>query len=63
MSYQNLFFSSIDLVCDKNGSYYFIENNYNSQWLWLENITGIKMSDCFVNIINEELNSSVVDNH
>ena len=51
MKRQNLFFSSIDLLLSKDDKYYFIENNCNGQWLWLENMTGINLSDAFINII------------
>ena len=48
MHKQNLFFSSIDLLYSKKDQYYFIENNCNGQWLWLENMTGIDMSKTFI---------------
>lgn len=31
-------FSAMDLVIDKRGEYYFIENNCNGQWLWLDQL-------------------------
>lgn len=51
MRKQNLFFSSIDLHYSKNDQYYFIENNCNGQWLWLENMTGINMIKSFIDIL------------
>lgn len=48
MKKQDLYFSSIDFV-KKDDDYYFIENNCNGQWLWLENVTGVNMSDVFIN--------------
>lgn len=33
---QGLLFSALDFVKDKQGKYYFIENNPNGQWVWLE---------------------------
>lgn len=48
---QGLFFSSMDLVCADNEKFYFIENNCNGQWLWLEYLTGIKMSEYFIETV------------
>lgn len=48
MKVQNLFFSSMDFMYSKEGEYYFVENNCNGQWLWLENLTGVNMSDVFI---------------
>ena len=48
---QNLYFSSIDLILSADNEYYFIENNCNGQWLWLENVTGKNMSDEFIDCI------------
>ena len=39
-------FLSMDI--NKNGKYYFLENNPNGQWLWLELITGVSISDYFI---------------
>ena len=44
---QGLIFSSMDLVVDENDNYYFLENNPNGQWLWLEHLTGVKLCDIF----------------
>lgn len=54
MKKQNLFFSSIDLMYSVDEKYYFVENNCNGQWLWLENMTGKNMSSSFINIILRE---------
>lgn len=48
MKKQNLWFSSMDLIYTKNHEYVFIENNCNGQWLWLENVTGVRLSKVFV---------------
>lgn len=45
---QNMFFSSMDLIKSTDGKYYFIENNCNGQWLWLEYLTGVPMSEYFI---------------
>lgn len=36
MNYYNLVFSAFDFAVTANGDYYFLENNPNGQWLWLE---------------------------
>lgn len=51
---QNLIFSAIDLVYDKNGNYYFLENNSNGQWLWLEFLTGFDLSSEFRKLLLNE---------
>lgn len=48
MEIQNLFFSSMDLMYGKDHEYYFVENNCNGQWIWLENVTGVNMSSIFI---------------
>ena len=45
---QGLVFSAIDLVLGKDNQYYFLENNPNGQWLWLELQTGYKISDLLI---------------
>lgn len=45
---QGLYFSALDFVLSKDGQYFFLENNPNGQWLWLEGITGINISDCLL---------------
>ena len=50
MKKQNLFFSSMDLVKIKE-EYYFIENNNNGQWLWLEYLTGVDLSTRFIELL------------
>lgn len=45
---QGLIFSSMDLILGKNGFYYFLENNPNGQWVWLEEVTGYELSKIFI---------------
>lgn len=45
----NLKFGAIDLIKDKNGNYIFLEINPNGQWAWIENETGLKISDSIIN--------------
>ncbi|MDZ4810219.1 MAG: hypothetical protein SGI96_18430 [Bacteroidota bacterium] len=48
MNHQKLIYSSLDFVRSKNDRYFFIENNPNGQWLWLELQTGVKISESFI---------------
>lgn len=45
---QGLTYSSLDFVLSKDDKYYFIENNANGQWLWLELNTGVKISEAII---------------
>ena len=45
---QGLIFSAIDLIYSKNKEYYFLENNPNGQWLWLEDKTNFPLSEIFI---------------
>ncbi|MBA5791538.1 hypothetical protein H1R17_12760 [Flavobacterium sp. xlx-214] len=45
----NLKFGAIDLIKDNNGNYIFLEINPNGQWAWIENETGLKISDAIIN--------------
>lgn len=47
----NLVYSSMDLVLSKENKYYFIENNCNGQWLWLEYLTGVNISDSLIQLL------------
>lgn len=51
---QNLNFSSMDLLIDENDSFIFIENNPNGQWLWLEYMSDVKLSEIFLNELNNQ---------
>ncbi len=42
-------FGAIDLIKDTNGNYIFLEINPNGQWAWIENETGLKISDAIIN--------------
>lgn len=45
----NLRFGAIDLIKDKYGNYIFLEINPNGQWAWIENETGLEISDSIIN--------------
>lgn len=53
----NLLFSSMDLVLDKNGKYYFIENNCNGQWLWLDSLAECNLIDDMIDLLFENTNA------
>jgi glutathione synthase/RimK-type ligase-like ATP-grasp enzyme len=51
MQRQGLIFSAFDFVLSKDGKYYFLENNPNGQWLWLELLTGVRLSESMLNLL------------
>lgn len=56
MNYYNLIYSAFDFAVTKQGEYYFLENNPNGQWLWLEDLSQVKISNAFLEIFSETLN-------
>lgn len=48
---QGLVFSAMDLAVSKSGEYYFLENNPNGQWLWLEFVTGCDLTSPLIEIL------------
>ncbi len=50
---QGLYYSALDFVLSKDREYFFLENNPNGQWLWLESMTGISISDFLLNVLLE----------
>lgn len=48
---QGLIFSAMDLVLSKDGRYYFLENNPNGQWLWLEIKTGYDLTKHMIEML------------
>lgn len=53
MKKSGLIFSSMDLVVDKEGKYFFIENNCNGQWLWLDGLANTTLVDDMVHLLYE----------
>ena len=41
-------FGAVDLVLDRNGNYWFLEVNPNGQWAWIENRTGMPLTQAIV---------------
>ena len=50
ISAQGLQFAAIDLAWAVSGEYYFLENNPNGQWLWLEHCTGVPLTDAMLRL-------------
>ncbi|OYD42266.1 hypothetical protein [Sphingobacterium cellulitidis] len=50
----NLNFGAIDLILSPNGEYTFLEINPNGQWVWIENDTGLKISDALINLLQSK---------
>lgn len=48
---QGLVFSAMDLVVSQSGAYYFLENNPNGQWLWLEFVTGCDLTSHLIDVL------------
>lgn len=44
LKHYNLHFGAFDFIYDKNKGYIFLELNPNGQWLWLEQLSGYKIS-------------------
>jgi glutathione synthase/RimK-type ligase-like ATP-grasp enzyme len=41
-------FGAIDLICDQDDRFWFLEINPNGQWAWLENMTGAPITSAIV---------------
>lgn len=44
-------FGAFDFIVDKTGKLYFLEVNPNGQWYWLEDMTGVLISDAIADIL------------
>lgn len=44
-------YGAIDLILTKEGRYVFIENNPNGQYLWIEDETGLPISDAICDLL------------
>ena len=49
---QGLVSCSLDLVLTNDGKYYFLENNPNGQWLWLELATKVDLTSQMIELLN-----------
>ncbi|NOT74958.1 MAG: hypothetical protein HOP08_08510 [Cyclobacteriaceae bacterium] len=53
LSKLNLNFGAIDLVKTPEGKYVFLEINPNGQWVWIEDQTGLKISDAIISYLTD----------
>jgi hypothetical protein len=44
----DLHYSAIDLALDTDGTYWYLESNPAGQWAWLEQLTGVAISDAII---------------
>ena len=47
----NLLYGAIDLIVTPEGEWVFLENNCNGQWLWLENLVGLEISEAIARLL------------
>lgn len=52
----NLKFSAIDLLEDKNGKFWFLENNPNGQWAFVEDATGQQIGKAMAELLMSKYN-------
>lgn len=43
-----LFYGALDFIVTPSGEWYFLEINASGQWLWIEDLTGLSISDSIV---------------
>lgn len=48
----DLKFGAMDFIVTPNNDWYFLEINTMGQWLWIEDLTGLKISDAIVNFLS-----------
>ena len=54
MSICGLHFGALDFIVSPNGDWYFLEINTMGQWRWIEDLTGLKISDSIANFLTKE---------
>ena len=53
-----LVYGAYDLIKSKTGEYYFLEVNPLGQWLWVEDLTGLKISEGIANWLFTQANKN-----
>lgn len=53
MDIMNLKFGAFDFIVDRNENYIFLEVNPNGQWLWLEKLLGLEISNKIINYLSK----------
>lgn len=48
----NLNFGAIDMILTPEDEFVFLELNPTGQWAWLEELTGVRVSDCIVEVLS-----------
>ncbi len=49
-----LFYGAYDFIVDHLGDYYFLEVNPAGQWLWMEELLGLNISECMAKVLCKE---------
>jgi len=52
-----LYFGALDFIVTPNGDWYFLEINTMGQWLWIEDLTGLQISNSIIQWL--KINSEV----
>lgn len=52
---QNLLYGAMDFIVDPTGTYFFLENNPSGQYLWLEEETGVPITDALIELFAERM--------
>lgn len=56
-------FGAIDLIFTPQGEWVFLEINPNGQWLWLEELTGLPMTEALVELLTKSVPSQTKECH
>lgn len=51
LNYFKINFGCFDIAVDENNKFVFFECNPNGQWLWVEQLTGMKISEAIANLL------------
>jgi len=55
IDFYNLKFGAIDLILTPQDEYVFLELNPNGQWLWIEQLTGLPISEALFRLLTKEV--------
>jgi glutathione synthase/RimK-type ligase-like ATP-grasp enzyme len=51
----NLNFGALDFIVDESDNWWFLEVNSSGQWLWIEDLSGLKISDAIAHWLTENV--------
>jgi len=54
LNYFGLCFSTLDLIEDRNGIWYFLDLNPNGQWLWLDKYSKQGIAEYFIRFLAQD---------